>query len=192
LYHLLAAAREPCRRATNQNGVLALRSQGVDESDPTRGGDAGRRVYAHSALTTAQNKRLRRDECIDRGRADICEELVAFVEKAAADTSKPTTQANGAARSPAAPPAPATSNASPDTSQRQSGVSAPVPQGETASAPVKLSLEEARSLAGAHDVRGCQRAVQQMRRAGAARPPGLLALAALREDLVSEMPRPAH
>jgi hypothetical protein len=128
----------------------------------------------------------------ERGRADICEELVAFVEKAAADTSKPTTQANGAARSPAAPPAPATSNASPDTSQRQSGVSAPVPQGETASAPVKLSLEEARSLAGAHDVRGCQRVVQQMRRAGVALPPGLLALAALREDLVSEMPRPAH
>jgi hypothetical protein len=119
------------------------------------------------------------------GRADVCQELVAFVEKAAADTS----QANPGASTAPAPPAPATSNASPDTSQRQSGVSAPVPQRENASAPVKLSLEEARSLAGAHDLRGCQKAVQQMRRAGVALPPGLLAIAALRDDLVGEMPR---
>jgi len=123
------------------------------------------------------------------GRADVCQELVAFIEKAAADTSQANPGASTAPWSPTAPPAPATSNASPDTSQRQSGVSAPVPQGENASAPVKLSLEEARSLAGAHDLRGCQKAVQQMRRAGVALPPGLLALAALRDDLVGEMPR---
>jgi hypothetical protein len=124
------------------------------------------------------------------GRADVCQELVAFVEKAAADTSQANPGASTAPRSPTAPPAPATSNASPDTSQRQSGVSAPVPQGENPSAPAKLSLEEARSLSGAHDLRGCQQAVQKMRRAGVALPPGLLALAALRDDLISEMPLP--
>jgi hypothetical protein len=124
------------------------------------------------------------------GRADVCQELVAFVQKAAADASQANPGANVEPRPPAVPPAPATSNASPDTSQRQSGVSAPVPQGENASAPAKLSLEEALSLAGAQDLRGCQRAVQQMRRAGVALPPGLLALAALRDDLLNEMLRP--
>jgi hypothetical protein len=124
------------------------------------------------------------------GRADVCQEVVTFVQKAAADASQANPGASTAARSPTAAPAPATSNASPDTSQRQSGVSAPVPQEENASAPATLSLDEARSLAGAHDLRGCQQAVQKMRRAGVALPPGLLALAALRDDLVSEMPRP--
>jgi hypothetical protein len=124
-------------------------------------------------------------------RANVCEELVAFVQKASVDTSRAGSGENAGGR-PAAPAAPTTSNASPDTSQRQSGVSAPVPQNDTTSVVVSLSLEEARSLAGAHDLRSCQKAIQQMRRAGVALPPGLLALAALREDLLGEMPRSPH
>jgi hypothetical protein len=125
-------------------------------------------------------------------RANVCEELVVFVQKASVDTSRAGSGENAGGRPPAAPAAPTTSNASPDTSQRQSGVSAPVPQNDTTSVVVSLSLEEARSLAGAHDLRSCQKAIQQMRRAGVALPPGLLALAALREDLLGEMPRSPH
>jgi hypothetical protein len=122
-----------------------------------------------------------------RGQANICEELVAFVQKAAADSPKPTPAANAGTQASGAPPA-GSNNDKPsvDTSQQRSGASAPVPQDDTASTPAKLSLEQAQSLAGAHDLGGCQRAAQRMRRAGVALPPGLLALAALREDLLSE------
>jgi hypothetical protein len=126
------------------------------------------------------------------GKADICLELVAFIQKAAAETSKANPATNAAAQPPSAPPAGATNNAFPDTSQRQSGLSAPIPPDDAAPAPTKLSLEQAQSLAEAHDLRGCRRAAQQMRRAGVALPPGLLALAALREELLGEMPQSAR
>lgn len=118
------------------------------------------------------------------GFGNICQELVAFIQKANADSSKPEAAKDPAAQPSSAPSAGAPNNASSDTSQRQSGVSAPVPKGDASTAPAQLSLEQARSLEGARDLRGCQRAAQQMRRAGVALPPGLLALAALREDLL--------
>jgi hypothetical protein len=125
------------------------------------------------------------DPAAGGGQADICRELVAFIQKTAADNAKPNPATNAATPAPVTPPAGGMKNASPDTSQRQSGVSGPVPKDDTVSAPPKLSLEQAQSLAAAHDLRGCQRAAQQMRRAGVALPPGVLALAALREDLLS-------
>jgi hypothetical protein len=118
------------------------------------------------------------------GTADICQELVAFVQKASAETSKPDSAKDSATQPSSTPRAAEPNNASPDASQRQSGISAPVPKGDTPIAPAKPSLEQVQSLAGAHDLRSCQRAAQQMRRAGVALPPGLLALAALREDLL--------
>jgi hypothetical protein len=139
------------------------------------------RVAPNAPRTTPE---VQSDPAAGGGQADICRELVAFVQKAA-DDAKPNPATNAATQAPAAPPAGGMSNASPDTSQRQSGVSGPVPKDDTVSAPPKLSLEQAQSMAGAHDLRGCQRAAQQMRRAGVALPPGLLALAALREDLLT-------
>jgi len=119
----------------------------------------------------------------DGGKADICQELVAFVQKASDETLKADPPRN-AATQPQSTQGPI-NNSSQDTSQRQSGVSASVPRDDAAKAPAAmLSLEKAQTLAEAHDLRGCQRAAQQMRREGVALPPGLLALAALREDLL--------
>ena len=151
--------------------------------DPKAQADqADTRKVAPNAPTSAPE--VRSETADGAGKADICQELVAFVQKASAEPLKPDHAKDSAAPPPSAPGTGATNNASPDTSQRQSGISAPVPKGDTPIAPAKPSLEQAQSLAGAHDLRGCQRAAQQMRRAGVALPPGLLALAALREDLL--------
>jgi hypothetical protein len=118
-------------------------------------------------------------------RADICQELVAFVQKMAVDPGKP----QGAPPAGDSPP----SKPGGDAPQQRSGISGPVPHDDTGSKRATLSLEEAQSLAGARDVRGCRQAAQRMRRAGVALPPGLLALAALREDLLlGEFPQPAR
>jgi hypothetical protein len=45
-------------------------------------------------------------------------------------------------------------------------------------------MNEAQAWLSAKDLRACQQAAQKMRRAGVALPPGILALAALREDLL--------
>jgi hypothetical protein len=45
-----------------------------------------------------------------------------------------------------------------------------------------MTLAQAQALAQAGDLAGCQTATRQMRRAGVALPPGLIALAALPED----------
>jgi hypothetical protein len=140
------------------------------------------RVAPNAPRTTPE---VQSDPAAGGGPADICRELVAVVQKTAADNARPNPATNAATQAPAARPAGGTNNASADTSQRQSGVSGPVPKDDTVSASPKLSLEQAQSLAGAHDLHGCQRAAQQMRRAGVALPPGLLALAALREDLLT-------
>ena len=47
-----------------------------------------------------------------------------------------------------------------------------------------MTLDQARLYASANDLRACQDAVRQMRRVGIALPNGLLALAALRPDLL--------
>jgi hypothetical protein len=87
------------------------------------------------------------------GPADICKELVGYLqEKQQKESAQP--QANAAA-APAQP-----------------------------SQPQQVTLEQAQALAQASDLSGCQKAAQQMRRAGVALPPALIALSGLREDLL--------
>jgi hypothetical protein len=45
-------------------------------------------------------------------------------------------------------------------------------------------LQQAEALAQSNDIRGCRDAAQQMRRAGVALPPALIALAGLRLELL--------
>jgi hypothetical protein len=128
--------------------------------------------------------------------ANICRELLAFVEtretaQAAAPAASPPAQAAPAqpqaAQRPAAQ-APAAGNVpvppTVDPPQRSSGMTAPVPPATTAAKPLPLTLERARALAAADDLRACQEASRQMRRAGVAMPDTLIALAALRPDLL--------
>jgi hypothetical protein len=147
------------------------------------------RVAPNAPPTTPE---VRQESGDARGPANICDELVAFVQKAAAEGPAQKPAASAGAAPSGAPPAGSSNNKpSADASQQRSGFTAPVPQDNTASTASKLSSEQAQALASAHDLAGCQHAAQQMRRAGVALPPGLLALAALREDLLTEMPRHA-
>jgi hypothetical protein len=109
--------------------------------------------------------------------ANICEELLAFVQKPPADLQ--TSAAAGG--QPAKPNGVKTSE---DTAQQRSGISKSIPGDDTTSTAAQLSLERAQALVATNDLRACQRTAQEMRRAGVALPPGLLALAALREDLL--------
>lgn len=120
--------------------------------------------------------------------ANVCQELVAYIRQA---NQQPSGQkeTGGAAR-------PATESAGPgqtapavDRPQQQSGQSAPIPSAPHA-AGANVSTDQAQSWEDANDFRACQAAAQQMRRAGLALPPGLLALSALREDLLTRS-RPA-
>jgi len=117
------------------------------------------------------------------GRANICQELLAFVQKAA-DPDDSKGQSKAEASRAEQPGGASEKKQSVDTTQERSGYSAPVPRDDATSTPAQLSAEQARSLADANDLQGCQRAVQTMRRSGMALPPGLLALGALREDLL--------
>jgi hypothetical protein len=146
--------------------------------------------------------------------ANICLELEAFLEqqgaKAASASSQdsaqnaPALREQSTSQSAAAPgqspahggPAPQASSqgtAQPpadqdppilDPPQRTSGLSARIPPGATAAKPTNVTLDKVRAYASANDVRACQDAVRQMRRAGVALPNGLLALAALRPELL--------
>jgi hypothetical protein len=108
------------------------------------------------------------------GPANICRELVAFLEKKAA------------AQQPAAGvqpgPNPATSAAG--ASVQASGQPAPVPQAPAGSAPNADALAKASVMAEANDLQGCQQTARTMRRAGLDLPPALLALAALKPELL--------
>jgi hypothetical protein len=134
--------------------------------------------------------------------ANICRELQAFVEtretaQAAGPAASPPAQAAPAqppavqaqpqaAQSPAQAPAAGNVPVPPtvDPPQRSSGMTAPVPPAPTAAKPLPLTLERARALAAAGDLRACQESTRQMRRAGVAMPDTLIALAALRPDLL--------
>ena len=140
--------------------------------------------------------------------ANICQELVAFLQQEAAKAATPAGGAASASGGQAAGPGsaqnsaqgPATNQAAPGTAgpgqtspsvdrpQQSSGQAAPIPGGGANTAPTQLSLDQAQSLARANDLGGCQKSAQQLRRAGVALPPGLLALAALRDDLLMSTP----
>jgi hypothetical protein len=117
-------------------------------------------------------------------RASICQELVAFLEmRTAAGDLRPSpgvkqATPSDAARDKASEPAPPGI----DEPQRSSGLAAPVPPGESAAKPPLVTLEQAQGYLRANDVRACQAAVRQMRRAGVALPESLIALAALRPE----------
>lgn len=129
---------------------------------------------------------------------NICDELVAYLQeqqKGAPPGASPGASSGGGPSGGGAAPAaqgaePAAQGAAPgqttppvDRPQHSSGITAPVPNAASNSAQ-PIPLDQAQALAASGDRPGCQRAVRQMRRAGAALPPALLALAALREDLL--------
>jgi hypothetical protein len=119
--------------------------------------------------------------------ANVCQELVAFVEQrtqsgaqstpAQQTAPAPTAPAQGTTWPPAGPPFV-------DTPQQKSGIVAPVPPPESAQKPPFVTLEQARVYLNANDLMVCQEAARQMRRAGVPMPDGLIALAALRPDLL--------
>jgi len=119
------------------------------------------------------------------GRPDnICQELVAFVEQreqtAAAQQTSPQ---QGAPNPPVQHGPPVV-----DAPQQRSGITAPVPPPDSAQKPPFVSLEQARASLKANDLTSCQQAAQQMRRAGVPMPDSLMALAALRPDLLKAAP----
>jgi hypothetical protein len=71
-----------------------------------------------------------------------------------------------------------------------SGMPGPVPQEPGGGKPTRITLDQAEALAQANDIAGCRDAAQQMRRAGAAMPPALIALAGLRLDLLKAGQQP--
>ena len=118
-----------------------------------------------------------------QGPANICHDLVAFLQPkpAAPEGSPGPWQSSGQAAAGAGNVAPPAGG----QPQQASGQSAPIPQAQSAAQPGWITREEAQVYADANDVRACQQAVQKMRRAGAALPPGLIALAALKPDLLT-------
>ena len=78
-------------------------------------------------------------------------------------------------------PPPQGQNATPPQTSGQTG---PIPQAPPAAKAPPVSLQEAEAIAQANDIRGCRDAARKMRLAGVAMPPGLLALAGLRLDLL--------
>jgi hypothetical protein len=132
--------------------------------------------------------------------ANICHELVAFLEQRAAapatgagtqpqnvspgplqqstqSAARTQSPGQGAAAPPSAPPAV-------DRPQFSSGLTTSVPPAESGDKPPFVAVEQARAYEAANDLRACQEAARQMRRAGVPMPDGLIALAALRPDLI--------
>jgi hypothetical protein len=64
------------------------------------------------------------------------------------------------------------------------GQPAPVPQAQAVFTPSAEALEQATAMADANDLPRCQQMARNMRRAGIDMPPGLLALAALKPELL--------
>jgi hypothetical protein len=110
--------------------------------------------------------------------ANICQELLAFVEHQMQTTAA--TAEQGASNPSSAPQAPPDI----DVPQQRSGITTPVPPPESAQRPPFVSLEQARGLLSQNDLLACQEAARQMRRAGVPMPDGLIALAGLRPDLL--------
>lgn len=115
------------------------------------------------------------DAATAAGPANICRELSAFLQPKPAPGPQP-----AAGSQPG--PNPGSSAAGP--SVQASGQPAPVPQAPAATAPSPAVAEEATALAQANDLAGCQKATQKMRRAGVALPAGLIALAAMKPELL--------
>lgn len=125
--------------------------------------------------------------------ANVCEELLAYLRQAEAGKAQSGAGGGGTSTEAAGQRGAQSSSAGPgqtaprvDTPQQQSGLQAPIPNPSQGTPPSRISIEQAQGLANANDQRGCQQATRQMRLAGVALPPSLLALAALREDLLAQ------
>ena len=152
------------------------------------------------------------------GPANICQELVAFVQPAAppsaaapapaqvqeqaktssdatAVTAPPHTKADADAARPSGEGAPTTSGMSgpvprattegtpgPQAAGQSQFVTQPrpaPPDATTTPKPTPAMVDKAEAAAAANDIAGCRSTAQEMRRAGVAMPPALIALAAL-------------
>jgi hypothetical protein len=135
--------------------------------------------------------------------ANVCAELKAHVQLQQSEAAASSTNAPGqnaavqrAGDQPAADPQQRASQsaasagqtgaqASVDKAQQNSGLSSPVPP----SAPggkVTVALSDVEQMVAAGDQHACQTTVQRLRRAGAVLPPSLIALAALKADLLHD------
>ena len=142
------------------------------------------------------------------GPANICQELVAFMQgsPAAAPAATPAKPGGGSPSGEAIPQKPqdktrsaedasgqsgpaheapkphsgSTSGTGANKAELKSGLSAPVPtEPDTTSKEATLTLAQAQQLAAANDIRACRDAARKLRLAGVAMPPPLLALTAL-------------
>ena len=137
--------------------------------------DKGLAVAPQAPAKVADQPSATADRAAAGGPADICRELTAFLQPKPAPGPQPPGGGQPG-------PNPAGSAAGP--SVQSSGQPAPVPQAPTAATPSPAATEEATAVAQANDLAGCQQAVQKMRRAGVALPPGLIALAAMKPELL--------
>jgi hypothetical protein len=113
--------------------------------------------------------------------ANICAELVTFLREANQPKNQSPAKPSGEAAG-----APKDASDKSDNAPERSGLPAPIPPQDQSSQGGQFTVQQAQALLQAGDLPGCQRAVQQMRRAGASLPPGLLALGALRRDLLGQ------
>jgi hypothetical protein len=115
-----------------------------------------------------------------QGLANICTELGAYAK------TMEEKQQQAAQQNPPAPPAPEAQKAddkksSVDKPQQDSGITKPVPNDGAKPGP-KMAPAELRLIAEKDEREACRTTVNQLRRAGAALPPALIALAALKKD----------
>jgi hypothetical protein len=141
-------------------------------------------------LMTAPNSPNQKAEATNQqgksgGAANICWELVAFLEQQQSGVGSGSPQAAPNAK-PANEGATTASQTTPsaDRPQQTSGQTAPIPTDQRGGASARVSLDQAKSLAQANDIRTCRDLTREMRRSGVALPPGLIALAALKEELL--------
>lgn len=121
------------------------------------------------------------------GPVNICRELVDFLQRQAA-MPHPAAQDGQGGQAASGPgdtrPVPGQTAPNVDKPQHQSGLVGPVPPGEAGFKPGPVTLAQAQDYAGRNDLRACCDAAQRMRRAGTTMPDSLIALAALRPDLL--------
>jgi hypothetical protein len=140
---------------------------------------------------------------------DVCAALVAFLQQTAtqaqpaspppaqqttpaaqgqSNQAKPDQANSDKARSDDTKPVVGQTAPPVDRPQHTSGQTGPIPNGASASKPPPISLQQAQELAAGGDQRACRDAAQQMRRSGMIMPDALIALAALRSDLLPRSP----
>lgn len=165
-------------------------AQGAQPAAPEQGqGKPADLTVAPNAAPSQADQQATQRSAGTPGPANICQELVAFLQpKPPAPPSPPAPGA--AAQSGPSPKASATTSpqAHPSgqggTPQQTSGQAAPIAQEGPKAKPLPVTLADAQGLAGSNDLRGCQDATRKLRLAGAALPSGLLALAALKPALL--------